>query len=131
MSPAPQATCAVDLCHRCLKQHAKVFRGEIDNISAYCPLDLFSGDRARMKRAIFDLYENPNNRFKLFLDGRTVYTESIGELGDAEEAAAKFFGMLQNGTSRRHPLKKKGSPEALDMLAALLCSALLAPLEKG
>ncbi len=57
-----KATCAVDLCHRCLKQHAKLSRGEIDSISQYCPLDLFSGDEARMKRAVFDLFESPCNR---------------------------------------------------------------------
>ena len=28
-----KATCSVDLCHRCLKQHAKLHRGEIDSIS--------------------------------------------------------------------------------------------------
>ncbi len=117
-----QATCAVDLCHRCLKQYAKVFRGEIDNISAYCPLDLFSGDKARMKRALFHLYENPNNRFKLFRDGRIIYTEGIGSLSDVEAAAEHFFGSV-NGT-RHH-----GEP--LDLLTALLCSALLAPLEEG
>ncbi len=123
-----KATCAVDLCHRCLKQHAKVFRGEIDNISAYCPLDLFSGDLARMKRALFDLYENPNNRFKLFRNGRTIYTESIGQLRDAEEAMTELF----LGNCRVEAAKSDGSGQgALDMLAALLCSALLAPLEEG
>lgn len=28
-----KATCSVDLCHRCLKQHAKLYQGEIDSIS--------------------------------------------------------------------------------------------------
>jgi inositol-pentakisphosphate 2-kinase len=61
-----KATCAVDLCHRCLKQHAKLYRGEIDSISRYCPLDLFSGDMVRMKRALFDLFEAPCNRYVHF-----------------------------------------------------------------
>ena len=52
------------LCTRCLKQEAKLQEGDIDCISKYCPLDLFSGDLGRMKRALFDLYESPHNRFK-------------------------------------------------------------------
>ena len=114
-----KATCAVDLCHRCLKQHAKVFRGEIDGISAYCPLDLFSGDLGRMKRAVHDLCRSPSNRFKLFLDGRTVYTECVGRLEDVEAAAEEIFGQQQEDAP------------PLDLLAAMLCSALLSPLEEG
>ena len=109
-----KATCSVDLCHRCLKQHAKLYQGNIDSISAYCPLDLFSGDKQRMKRAIFDLCENPCNRFKLFKDGDLVYTNNVGSLEGMERELESWFG-------------KSGS--SLDQLSALLCSALLSPLE--
>ncbi len=109
-----KATCSVDLCHRCLKQHAKLFSGEIGSISEYCPLDLFSGDKARMKRAVFDLCESPCNRFKLFKNGDLIYTEGVGELSDVEREMGSLFSGL--------------SP--LDSLAALLCTALLSPLEE-
>ena len=72
------ASCAADLCHRCLKQYAKLYKGEIQSISRYCPLDLFSGDLMRMKNAIFDLFEKPHNRFKIFKNGRMLYTERTG-----------------------------------------------------
>lgn len=108
-----KATCSVDLCHRCLKQYAKLYEGDIDSISKYCPLDLFSGDDVRMKRALFDLYEAPNNRFKLFKNGDLVYTESIGSADAMEEEMNRVFG----------------SDKSLDHLAALLCTALLSPIE--
>mgnify|MGYP002052427680 CR=1 FL=1 len=73
------ASCSEDLCHRCLKQYAKLYKGEIESISKYCPLDLFSGDEMRMKNAIFDLFERPHNRFKVFKNGRILYTESAGD----------------------------------------------------
>jgi hypothetical protein len=119
-----KATCSVDLCHRCLKQHAKLYQGNIDSISEYCPLDLFSGDKSRMKRAIFDLCENPCNRFKLFKDGDIVYTNNVGSLGDMEKELSSWFGISEEFSSA------KGTSKSLDYLSALLCTALLSPIEE-
>jgi len=112
-----KATCSVDLCHRCLKQHAKLHRGEIDSISRYCPLDLFSGDPQRMKKAVFDLFEAPCNRFKAFKNGEMVYTDSVGSL---DAVAAEMRPFLGDDDS-------KGG--VLDRLAAMICSALTAPFD--
>ena len=79
------------LCPRCLKQEAKLNEGNIDCISKYCPLDLFSGDLARMKRAIFDLFESPHNRFKIFKDGELVYTEKIGHQEEVDGILNDYF----------------------------------------
>ena len=79
------------LCPRCLKQEAKLKEGNIDCISKYCPLDLFSGDLARMKRAIFELFESPHNRFKVFKDGELVYTEKIGHQEDVDALLNDYF----------------------------------------
>ena len=79
------------LCPRCLKQEAKLNEGNIDCISKYCPLDLFSGDLARMKRAIFDLFESPHNRFKIFKDGELVYTEKIGHQEEVDGLLNDYF----------------------------------------
>ena len=97
------------LCTRCLKQEAKLHEGDIDCISKYCPLDLFSGDLGRMKRALFDLYESPHNRFKIFKNGQLIYTETTGHKDDLEETLSQFF---------QHP-------EGINTLASVLCSALL------
>lgn len=110
-----KATCSVDLCHRCLKQYAKLYQGEISRISKYCPLDLFSGDKTRMKRAIFDLFDNPCNRFKMFKDGELFYTDNIGSAESTREELKEMFG---------------GTERPVDHLAALLCTALLQPWEE-
>ena len=112
-----KATCSVDLCHRCLKQYAKLYQGEISSISKYCPLDLFSGEKTRMKRAIFDLYENPCNRFKMFKDGELVYTDNIGTADSTREELREMFGNDDDSV-------------VLDHLAGLLCTALLQPWEE-
>ncbi|XP_047985151.1 inositol-pentakisphosphate 2-kinase-like isoform X1 [Leguminivora glycinivorella] len=60
-------------CYYCLKQYLKLRQNEILNISKYCPLDLFSGDRDRMKSALYHLSENPQNNFKIFKNGQIIY----------------------------------------------------------
>ena len=42
--PTEDTAAAVDLCHRCLRQYAKLESGQSDEFSEYCPLDLFSGE---------------------------------------------------------------------------------------
>lgn len=98
-----------NLCTRCLKQEAKLQEGNIESISKYCPLDLFSGDLGRMKRALFDLYENPHNRFKVFHNGHLVYTEKVGQKPQVDDILSSFFG-LKNG---------------VNVLASVLSAALL------
>ncbi len=100
------------MCTRCLKQEAKLHEGEIESISKYCPLDLFSGDLGRMKRALFDLYENPHNRFKIFLNGDLRYTEKVGDKNQVNEMLANFF-------------QPQNPNEGRNILASALTGALL------
>ena len=102
------------LCPRCLKQEAKLNEGNIDSISKYCPLDLFSGDLARMKRAIFDLFESPHNRFKVFRDGQLIYTEKIGHQEEVDALLNEYF----KGT-------KNDSGSGTNRLASILIAAML------
>lgn len=62
-------------CYFCLKQFLKLQNGQIDNVSRYCPLDLFSGDKMRMKRALLSLVNNPQNNFKIFKNGNIIYSD--------------------------------------------------------
>ncbi|XP_064071820.1 inositol-pentakisphosphate 2-kinase isoform X1 [Vanessa tameamea] len=63
-------------CYYCLKQVLKLQENEVINISGYCPLDLFSGERKRMRKALLNLIKNPQNNFKLFKDGNIIYNET-------------------------------------------------------
>jgi hypothetical protein len=62
-----------------------------------------------MKRALFDLYESPHNRFKVFKNGQLIYTEKIGEKDQLEETLCQFFERQ----------------EGINTLASVLCSTLL------
>jgi len=57
------------LCKFCLKQYYKLQTKEVAERSQYCPLDLFSGDPARMLRATKALLAAPQNNLRLLLDG--------------------------------------------------------------
>lgn len=56
-------------CAFCAHQYLKLSRGDIWEISGYCPLDLFSGCRERVKHAIHELFRSPQNNLKMFMDG--------------------------------------------------------------
>lgn len=115
------------LCHRCLKQEAKFKAGEIESISQYCPLDLFSGDLNRMKRAILDLYENPHNRFKIFKNGQMMYTDKIGNHAEVDQELSQFFNLsssLKNQFHENHE-SHNNIGKGTNYLASILCNVLL------
>lgn len=63
-------------CYYCLKQLLKLKENIITDKSQYCPLDLFSGQRNRMKMALSSLVDNPQNNFKIFKDGDMIFHEN-------------------------------------------------------
>lgn len=71
-------------CYYCLKQHLKLQMGAIKETTYYCPLDLFSGNKGRMKHSLLELINNPQNNFKLFKDGTLIFHEK-SSLTDLED----------------------------------------------
>lgn len=63
-------------CTFCLNQFLKLENGRISRISGYCPLDLFSGNRVRMKESLRNLLVNPQNNLKIFQDGHIIYSDN-------------------------------------------------------
>ncbi|XP_069360800.1 inositol-pentakisphosphate 2-kinase-like isoform X1 [Maniola hyperantus] len=71
-------------CYYCLKQFLKMSENQIEHRSEYCPLDLFSGNKTRMKRALLSLLRNPQNNLKLFKNENIVYNEN-SDMKDFED----------------------------------------------
>merc|ERR1712223_2354679 len=81
------------LCKFCLKQYYKLHvTKEVDRRSQYCPMDLFSGDSARMSRAIKALLDAPQNNLRLLVDGVPLpYGQDPGTDG-SQEVVATLLG---------------------------------------
>ena len=60
-----------------MHQYLKLEKRKISKISEYCPLDLFSKDKRRMKKSIYDLLQNPQNNLKIYEDGILTFTGSL------------------------------------------------------
>lgn len=63
------------LCNYCLKQYYKRHIGQVQSPSQYCPLDLYSGDEARMMQALTALLASPQNNLRIFKEGQLLHTE--------------------------------------------------------
>ncbi|XP_012945660.1 uncharacterized protein LOC101848860, partial [Aplysia californica] len=57
------------VCRFCMHQILKRKSGQWPQTSSYCPLDLFSGNRQRMKHALFSLIKTPQNNLKICRNG--------------------------------------------------------------
>ncbi|OWF35106.1 Inositol-pentakisphosphate 2-kinase [Mizuhopecten yessoensis] len=110
------------VCKFCMHKKLKEKEGRWNNSSNYCPLDLFSGgsvraanycpldlflgDRRRMMHALLSLYGIPQNNFKVFQDGREVFSDTVQE--DLTGILHQFFGDsvngFTNGLQKQHEL---------------------------
>ncbi|XWS14544.1 hypothetical protein CRYUN_Cryun35bG0019000 [Craigia yunnanensis] len=86
--------------HQALKLHNQ----EVSEYSKYNPLDLFSGSRDGICKAIEALYATPQNNFRVFLNGSLVFgglghrtDSSIILVGEAFEDALKNVIHADNG----------------------------------
>ncbi|KAJ2071884.1 hypothetical protein GGH13_003065 [Coemansia sp. S155-1] len=75
---APESSVKHRVCWYCLNQYTLHKDG---NVSKFCPLELFSGDRDRIARSLDHFAQSPYNNFVIFVDGRSVVDEQ-GEISD-------------------------------------------------
>ncbi|CAL5205374.1 unnamed protein product [Lathyrus oleraceus] len=74
-----------------MHQALKLNQGEISLPSEYNPLDLFSGSKERIHKAIKDLFTTPQNNFRVFMNGSLIFGGLGGGAEDTNLCIAKAF----------------------------------------
>ena len=83
-------------CYFCFQQLEKIRRGKYCARSAYCPVDLYCPVLSRKRFALAQLFQNPQNNLRFFIDGKLIYSmETIEVLGSAE-AGKNFPKILED-----------------------------------
>ncbi|KAL1216267.1 Inositol-pentakisphosphate 2-kinase [Cardamine amara subsp. amara] len=77
-----------------MHQVLKLKKNEISEISEYDPLDLFSGSKDRIHKAIKALYATPQNNFRVFLNGSLVFGGLGGGIGKTTSKVEQAFEHL-------------------------------------
>ncbi|EFC38675.1 predicted protein [Naegleria gruberi] len=58
-----------ETCRFCCQQLTKLKQGLITSFTKFCPTNLFSSEEARVRKAIEDLIQNPQNNMKIYING--------------------------------------------------------------
>ena len=77
-----------------LHQRLKVAKGERDAESAYNPLDLFSGDVERIRKAVDALFACPQNNLRIFANSYVLFSEKTNAFA-SDTAGIRTLRMLQ------------------------------------
>ncbi|CAN0872475.1 Inositol-pentakisphosphate 2-kinase [Linum grandiflorum] len=80
-----------------MHQALKLCKKEISEISKYSPLDLFSGSKERIHKAIKDLFATPQNNFRVFLNGSLILGGLGGGTSKTSSVIEKSFEDALNG----------------------------------
>ncbi|KAK4342499.1 hypothetical protein RND71_038315 [Anisodus tanguticus] len=95
-----------------MHQALKLNQEKISEVSAYDPLDLFSGSRDRVCKAINNLFRTPQNNFRVFLDGSLIIGGLGGgadttscEVGEAFENSLKYVIHAEEGMRTQYFLE--------------------------
>lgn len=104
-----------------MHQALKLNQGKISEVSAYDPLDLFSGSRDRVHKAINNLFRTPQNNFRVFLDGSLIFGGLGGgadttscEVGKAFEDSLKHVIQAEEGMRTQY---------FLELISKTVCSS--------
>ncbi|GAB1598487.1 inositol-pentakisphosphate 2-kinase-like isoform X1 [Argonauta hians] len=108
------------VCKFCMRSHLKSKGGMWLEQSRYCPIDLFSGNPTRVRHAIHELLNTPQNNLKICKNGVEVYSEYVKE--DLTEILEDFFGdRVQNAGN--------ANLSCLDVFINLVVDALHCPMD--
>ncbi|KAJ2747977.1 hypothetical protein GGI20_000064 [Coemansia sp. BCRC 34301] len=86
---APESSVKHRVCWYCMHQYTLHASG---NVSKFCPLELFSGDRDRIACSLRHFAQSPHNNFVVFVDGRSV----VDEQGKISDKCVPHWDMLIN-----------------------------------
>ncbi|XP_007951203.1 inositol-pentakisphosphate 2-kinase [Orycteropus afer afer] len=115
------------VCRYCMHQHLKVATGKWKQISKYCPLDLYSGNKQRMHFALKSLLQEAQNNLKIFKNGELIYggKEARDSVADWSELAhhLKPFFFPSNGLASRPHCTRAVIQELVHVLTQVLLSS--------
>lgn len=122
-------------CPFCVHQYLKLCRGDVRRPSTYCPLDMFSGRRQRVWRAVSALLRDPQNNLKIFADGDPLIAPDDGfadaaarALGDVPRFCALVAGALLGDFE--HDGRAAAADDRGDCGPSLLCDFRSVPMPR-
>ena len=74
---SPENDFKKSICRFCLHQSLKLKKGTIDDISQYCPLDLFGDCKCKLTMALESLLRTPQNNIKIMINGKLVESSKL------------------------------------------------------
>lgn len=77
-------------CRYCTMQFSKLRTRKISRLSAYCPIDMFSGKPEAMRKSLNALLECPQNNLRVFRNGHLIYGDQAGSI-KLDELKENFF----------------------------------------
>ncbi|KAJ1722396.1 hypothetical protein LPJ53_003190 [Coemansia erecta] len=78
-------------CRYCMHKYLK---HSADKASGFCPLDLYSGDSERVEQAVDALVANPQNNFRVFIDGNLVDSSPVQAVAHWDVFKSVLVGIL-------------------------------------
>ena len=103
------------VCRFCIHQRLKIQNGKISSISPYCPLDLFASCSCRLKRALWSLFQEPQNNLRVFHNGNVIYSGL--EVNSIKQNTTSFNSYLNDIS-----YKSKETVLTNDAFISIICS---------